>query len=92
MQRKLGDISKLYGDRVYTTLKGIRKLVTWSQRRCLRCKRFLNKRQIKYCSKCKPIIRKENHTKRNSFRYHNDPEYRNKILGIMRDQYARNYN
>ena len=27
-------------------------LVTWSQRRCLRCQKFLSKRQEKHCSEC----------------------------------------
>ena len=43
-------------------VNGIRKgvnLVTWSQRRCEKCKRFLSKHQQKYCSTCQPKIRKE---------------------------------
>jgi hypothetical protein len=44
-------------DRVYSTRKETGKklvLVTWIQRRCVACQRFLSKHQIKYCDRCKP--------------------------------------
>lgn len=40
-----------------------RVLVTWSQRLCIRCKRFLSKRQIKYCSRCWDNVDREQKNK-----------------------------
>jgi ribosomal protein S27AE len=36
------------------------KLVSWRQRRCLRCQKFLAKRELRYCGKCRILIRYEN--------------------------------
>jgi hypothetical protein len=30
----------------------VSKLSTWSQRRCVKCQRFLSKNQNKYCANC----------------------------------------
>jgi hypothetical protein len=40
------------------------KLVAWSQRRCVKCQRFLAKFQKLYCSKCADKIEKERSIKR----------------------------
>ena len=34
-------------------------LATWSQRICQRCNRFLAKRELKWCDKCRPIVLNE---------------------------------
>jgi rRNA maturation endonuclease Nob1 len=39
--------------------KQVHRLVTWSQRRCEKCQRFLNKHQQKYCASCVKIVEKE---------------------------------
>jgi hypothetical protein len=39
-------------DRVYTTKNGKMVLVTWIQRRCVSCGRFLSKFRKKYCKNC----------------------------------------
>mgnify|MGYP007070556062 CR=1 FL=1 len=46
-------------DRVYSrkVLKGKRVLLTWHQRRCSVCKRFLSIRERIYCKKCFSIHR-----------------------------------
>jgi len=48
-------------DRSYTRLTngGPAVLVIWSQRRCVRCKRFLSKHQQKYCGACSYKVQKE---------------------------------
>lgn len=33
------------------------KLVSWRQRRCIRCQKFLAKREFKYCDKCRILVR-----------------------------------
>ena len=33
--------------------------LAWSQRLCQRCKRFLSKRQFKYCKRCASIVLNE---------------------------------
>ncbi len=38
-----------------STKEEINVLVAWTDRHCIKCKRFLSLRQHKYCSKCKPI-------------------------------------
>ena len=49
--------------RTYTTHsengKVFHPLVTWSQRQCEKCHRFIAKHQQKYCTKCAPAIEKE---------------------------------
>ena len=49
-----GDVMRL---RKYTTngagkLRQLNVLVSWSQRTCILCHKFLSKHQQKYCSKC----------------------------------------
>ena len=58
--------------RSYTqhTYRGKHEVVTWFQKRCVVCKRFLSKRQEKYCGKCAPIQKKritEEYKKNNPF-------------------------
>ena len=61
--KTLGNSFFIRGNRVFKTItingKKITKLVTWSQRRCERCKKFLSKRQKKYCKKCSYIVYRE---------------------------------
>jgi hypothetical protein len=49
--------------RTYTqhSMRGPKSVVTWSQRNCQRCKRFLGRRELKYCDRCRLIIQKEQH-------------------------------
>jgi hypothetical protein len=61
--------------RTYTChKKGIMSLVTWTQRRCEKCKRFLSKHQQKYCSKCAPEKHKVDSMERNR-KYYKDSEF-----------------
>lgn len=57
--KHLGEGFQTSGYRVFheQKIKGktILFLCTWVQRRCVVCQRFLGKRQMKYCSRCKPI-------------------------------------
>lgn len=59
----LGDSSVSTGDRVFlhTCIGGkkISKLLTWSQRRCEICQRFLAKHQLKYCVECADKVHEE---------------------------------
>lgn len=38
--------------------KGKIEVLTWTQGRCLKCKRFLAKREIKFCGRCRPLMNK----------------------------------
>jgi hypothetical protein len=43
-------------DRFYSRREGVKNvLVSWRQRRCQICQRFLGKLQRKFCSRCRPI-------------------------------------
>lgn len=43
-------------DRLYSD----NKLISWHQRRCCKCQRFLSIKQRNYCAKCGSQINKEN--------------------------------
>ena len=45
-------------DRTYIHNKfhGPQVLVTWCQRRCVRCQRYLGKREMKYCDRCRSEV------------------------------------
>ena len=50
--------------RIYTEhLKGTGELVSWIQRRCLVCKRFLGKREQKFCKDHRKVNHKESMNK-----------------------------
>ena len=52
------------------------ELVTWSQRRCEKCQRFLAIHQQKFCAKCKPVNDREVSARIMRERYRTNPEYR----------------
>jgi hypothetical protein len=60
MYKGLGHGFQTTGFRVfkdqYIQGKTVSKLASWSDRHCERCQRFLSKKQLKYCSRCAPII------------------------------------
>lgn len=62
--------------RTYTThsVNGPEVLVSWIQRKCQRCCRFLSKHQQKYCSRCKPLMDKKVKRKDSKTRYYNKLE------------------
>ena len=48
------------GNRTYIQhIHGKTTLVTWSQKRCVRCKRFLSMKQLKYCKRCAVVMHKK---------------------------------
>jgi hypothetical protein len=62
------------------------RLVSWIQRRCIICKRFLSKKQHKLCSRC--YKKKHNNIIRNRMnrKYKEDESFRNRkrILSLQR--------
>jgi predicted nucleic acid-binding Zn ribbon protein len=49
----------------HKVINGVRSwvVVTWTQRRCVKCKRFISGHKQKYCSECREIVVKEQQTK-----------------------------
>ena len=80
MRKRIGKGLLSTGFRVYQGHKkdgvSLQTLVSWSQRRCQRCHRFLSKKQFKFCAKCKPLNDKEVTAKIDREKYANDTEYR----------------
>lgn len=57
------------GFRTYSTNSSHHhRLLTWTQRRCVKCQRFLSKLQKKYCKDCTKIADKESQRKYESTR------------------------
>ena len=94
-------ISKNLGNSICTTgyrvfaenhVKGKRviSLLSWSQRRCVKCQRFLSKKQQKYCSKCKTIEDSKVSVRRQRSRYLNDPIY-HKLINTYTTEKSRKY-
>ena len=70
------------GYRIYNSthnLDGSRSIISWMQRRCIRCQRFLTKQQQQFCSKCSSIERRK---ERETWRINNPEKYK---------EYRRNY-
>jgi len=65
MLKSLGNSYSSSGNRVRFAYrdsgksKTLYKLVTWSQKRCKICQRFLSIKQQKYCDKCAEKVKKE---------------------------------
>lgn len=59
------------------------RLVEWIQRRCVRCQRFLGKKQLVHCSKCKYLTSQE--SQRKYYRGHREEKMRK-----TREYYRRN--
>lgn len=62
--KKIGNNLRSSGYRITTTKringKVVRKLISWSNRKCEICKRFLSKKQQKYSAKCEVLQHREN--------------------------------
>jgi hypothetical protein len=82
MPKPTGNSMISTGRRIYkyvrdtSTKKVEAVLLTWRQPVCQKCKRFLSKKQIKFCAKCKPLNDREVSTRTMKARYHNDSEFR----------------
>jgi hypothetical protein len=63
---------RLYSYKIYN---GYRILISWGQRRCIKCQRFLSKRELKYCKDCAKTANREQ-KKLNMKKYGCTTEYR----------------
>lgn len=71
----------------YNRLYSSYKLVTWSQRRCIKCQRFLSKKQQKYCKPCSDKVKLEYNKDRYQNIAINNPHYsrdRNRIARALK--------
>lgn len=83
-QKYIGNNAVSTGYRVYEC--HTHKLLSWIDRRCVKCKRFLSKRQVKYCAKCAPIEQRKLSNQLKKERERNNPIYKeeHKLRDIVR--------
>jgi len=77
--RSLGNGLETTGFRVYKGSRSNKHLVSWSQKRCIKCQRFLSKFQRKYCSRCTGDYEEYERKRMESYHLaHPDAQYRPK--------------
>jgi len=71
--KSLGNSCYSAGNRVFLSTwkdgKKIIRLVSWSQKRCKICQRFLSLKQIKYCDRCADKVHREQSIKSSKENY-----------------------
>jgi hypothetical protein len=71
----------------YRTFNRSGDVVTWIQRRCKICQRFLGKKEIKFCDRCRPKEDLKVRVKRMINRYHSIPSVRANHLDYVKIHY-----
>jgi uncharacterized paraquat-inducible protein A len=64
------------------------ELISWTQRRCRICKRFLSKWQKEYCRRCGEKIKKKLHAIYEITKYRSNKNYREKVSKRMKEYYG----